>query len=463
MAVEISVTSMGKCKANSPSLRFVDLFAGLGGFHVALAKLGHECVFAAEIDANLRNIYQANFGLRPASDVRFCWKDVPPHDILCAGFPCQPFSKAGTQKGFECLNSGDLFDYVLKVIDQHQPQFLLFENVPNILRHANGATWQRIQDSLRARSYIVECKEISPHQIGVPQIRFRAIIVAAKGGLGTFRWPDLISRSDGMHISSVLDVEPVAADPLPEQYIAYLEAWEEFLTRTKAIANLPSFPIWAMEFGADYPIGTQAPGSLSQRHLARHRGIFGEKLSGKSSLEQRATLPAYVANATEKLPTWKIRFIEQNRIFYAQNKGALEEWLPQIRGFPPSFQKFEWNWKEGSRTIWDKVVQFRASGIRVKNPSTSPSLVALTTSQVPVIAWERRYMTPLECARLQSLNSLPNLPESKTRAFKALGNAVNAEVIGLIAKELLSATEVQRPEQDAGSRQNQPTLRAAAN
>ena len=446
---------------HSHPLRFVDMFAGLGGFHVALARLGHKCVFAAEIDPGLRDLYERNFGLRPASDVRFCWKDVPPHDILCAGFPCQPFSKAGSQKGFRCPDSGDLFDYILKVIDQHQPKFLLFENVPNILRHANGATWQRIQECLRIRNYAVECKEISPHEIGVPQIRYRAIIAAAKGGLGTFRWPDMADSAEKLHISSVLDRQPHDANRLPEQHVAYLDAWENFLTRTKKVSNLPSFPIWAMEFGADYPVGSRAPRSYGQRYLARYKGAFGEKLSGKSTADQRETLPSYVAAATEQLPSWKIRFIEQNREFYSQNRDSLEEWLPQIRSFPPSFQKFEWNWKEGSRTLWDKLIQFRASGIRVKNPTTSPSLVALTTSQVPVVAWESRYMTPVECARLQCLETLPNLPDKKTRTFKALGNAVNAKVVELVAMELLSATGVSDVEVDIVTQRDQKVRRVA--
>lgn len=447
---------------HSRSLRFVDLFSGLGGFHVALASLGHRCVFAAEIEPGLRDLYEKNFGLRPGSDIRFCWKDIPPHDILCAGFPCQPFSKAGSQKGFECADSGDLFEYILKVIDHHEPTFLLFENVPNILHHANGATWRRIQDSLRAREYAVDCKEISPHEIGVPQIRYRAIIVAAKQTLGTFRWPHLKGTLDELHISSVLDQKPAGADLLPEKYVAYLDAWEEFLDLTKHLPALPSFPIWAMEFGADYPLYKQAPASYGQRYLARFKGAFGEKLSGKSSAEQRTALPSYVATTTERqLPNWKIRFIEQNRAFYSQNRAVLDGWLPKIRFFPPSFQKFEWNWKDGGRTLWDKVIQFRASGIRVKNPVTSPSLVALTTSQVPVVAWEKRYMTPHECARLQCLSSLQNLPDSKTRAFKALGNAVNAEVIGLVAMELLSAVGVQGKDTNADIQQTPPMKRAA--
>ena len=162
-------------------LKFVDLFSGLGGFHAALSRLGHKCVFASEIDAELQDLYHANFGIRPLSDIRYCWQDVPSHDILCAGFPCQPFSKAGNQLGFQCPESGDLFEYILSIVDRHAPRFLIFENVPNILRHSDGETWSRIRDSLVERDYSVDFKELSPHLVGVPQIRYRAIIIASLG------------------------------------------------------------------------------------------------------------------------------------------------------------------------------------------------------------------------------------------------------------------------------------------
>lgn len=90
------------------SVRFIDMFAGLGGFHIALRRLGHTCVFATEIDPTLAELYEQNFGIKPAGDLRTCYKVVPPHDILCAGFPCQPFSKAGGQLGFACPKWGQL-------------------------------------------------------------------------------------------------------------------------------------------------------------------------------------------------------------------------------------------------------------------------------------------------------------------------------------------------------------------
>jgi DNA (cytosine-5)-methyltransferase 1 len=126
-------------------MKFIDLFAGLGGFHLALRRLGHTCVFASEIDEDLRQLYQRNFGLLPAGDIRqVSVTDIPSHDILCAGFPCQPFSKAGDQQGFDHPIWGDLFDWVLPIIEHHKPRYILIENVPNLQRHDDGKTWDKI-------------------------------------------------------------------------------------------------------------------------------------------------------------------------------------------------------------------------------------------------------------------------------------------------------------------------------
>ena len=164
------------------SLRFVDLFAGLGGFHQALEKLGHKCVFASELNPGLADLYEKNFGIRPHGDIREAFAEVPSHDILCAGFPCQPFSKAGDQLGFDCPQWGDLFDYVLKILATHEPAYLLIENVPNLLRHDGGKTWERIKARLEELGYQVDKHKLSPYMFGIPQVRERAIIVGARGG-----------------------------------------------------------------------------------------------------------------------------------------------------------------------------------------------------------------------------------------------------------------------------------------
>jgi DNA (cytosine-5)-methyltransferase 1 len=108
--------------------------------------------------------------------------------------------------------------------------------------------------------------------------------------------------------------------------------------------------------------------------------------------------------------------------------------------FPSSLQKLEWNIQGGHQDLWHYVIQFRASGVRVKRRNTAPSLIAMTDTQVPIIAWERRYMTPRECARLQSMESLRRLPDKSSQAFAALGNAVNADVVEKVAAALLKSS-----------------------
>ena len=144
----------------------------------------------------------------------------------------------------------------------------------------------------------------------------------------------------------------------------------------------------------------------------------------------------YARGSKKAFPVWKQKFIQKNRSYYKEYKEFIEPWLPKIQQFPPSLQKFEWNCQEEERDIWKHVIQFRASGVRVKRATTSPSLVAMTSTQIPIISWERRYMTFRECARLQSMEDFKKLPTEKaTRS--SLGNAVNVKVAKLVMEKLI--------------------------
>lgn len=429
----------------SSSFRFVDLFAGLGGFHVALSRLGGACVFAAEWEEHLRVLYKANHGIEPAGDLSPIDPGaIPDHDVLTAGFPCQPFSKAGDQLGFSCSKQGRLFFKVAEIIQAKRPSFFILENVPNLLKHDQGRTMEQIRQVLADElGYHVQATKLSPHEFGTPQIRERVYIVGSRRPLRSFEWP---SRSkEATDIRTVLDRNPSDAKGLSPRVSECLEAWNDFLRRSPTSVELPYFPLWSMEWGADYPFESDTPYAAymrgGTRALGRMKGSHGTKLSTRSGIEDRlSVLPSHARGLVFEYPEWKKHFIRSNRNFYAENRRWIDPWMSKVLPLPSSLQKLEWNAKGGERDIYRYVIQFRASGVRVKRPSKAPSLVAMTDTQVPIIGWERRYMTERECARLQSLDSLKALPHSRPKAFAALGNAVNADVVERVARALFAGT-----------------------
>ena len=163
-------------------IRYIDLFCGLGAFHTAFNTSSRfECVLACDIDEGARAIYELNYGLKPEGDIRkINTTTMPDFDILCAGFPCQPFSIAGNGEGFKDTTKGNLFYDILKIIDAKTPPMCILENVKNLETHDKGKTYATIIDELKKRGYIVTSKVINAVQYGSPQARQRIFIVATR-------------------------------------------------------------------------------------------------------------------------------------------------------------------------------------------------------------------------------------------------------------------------------------------
>ena len=439
-------------------MRFIDLFAGLGGFHKALHELGHECVFASELDLNLRGIYQENWNIDVHGDIKKIVEEeiesIPPHDILCAGFPCQPFSKAGKQLG-RTEDRGNLFDEIDKILEFRQPNYFILENVPFIAKHDNEETWAYMKSRLQELGYEVSHEIYSPQDFGIPQHRQRIFIVGSLIGLEHFSFEMIDNKKvDTINVKNFIDKNPLEAKSLPDVNIECLNIWQEFLSSIPKESKVPGFPIWSMEFGADYPFEDTYPHKMTKKELAKYKGNFGVSLDNMSVKEQMQNLPSY-ARVTKKFPEWKKKYIRKNREFYKENRENIENVVKKISELPSqSWQKLEWNVGDSERNIYNYFLQFRASGIRIKHPNFFPSLVC-TNTQKPIIGWEKRYISKTEALRLQSLENI-SLPENDNAAFRALGNAVNSLIVRLIATELLieledgeqfnDNTEIQTPE-----------------
>lgn len=175
-------------------MKFIDLFAGIGGFHLALSSLGLECVFACEWDKYAQETYFANFGIRPTGDInQIKAEDIPEFDILCAGFPCQPFSIAGVSKknslgrkhGFDDEKQGNLFFEIMRIAKHHRPKVLFLENVKNLLSHDKGNTWSVIHQEISSLNYEIFYQVIDGKDY-VPQHRQRIFIIAFDKNLFPF-------------------------------------------------------------------------------------------------------------------------------------------------------------------------------------------------------------------------------------------------------------------------------------
>ena len=388
------------------SFKFIDLFCGIGGFHQAMKSLGGECVFASDIDEDCRKTYEMNYGITPVGDItKIEAADIPPHDVVCGGFPCQAFSKAGNRLGFDDPTKGTLFFDICRILKYHHPKYVLLENVRNLASHDHGKTWNVIHDKLEELGYnlLPEPVIFSPHYLGIPQHRERVYIMCIRKDIGkihpfTFTKEQIIPCTINSILQDDGEIPNIKEYRISSDLEDLINLWNEFITNIK-VEKLPSFPVWS------------------------------DRLSDLDTTEDLS-----------QYPLWKRNFILKNNELYVNNRQFIDGWLKRARKNPLFFgAKAKLEWQAGQTKnpdIWEQIFQFRPSGIRIKVNTYFPALVAIV--QTSIIGSKKRFLTPRECARLQSFpeNFLPDVKQQQ--AYKQFGNAVNVECVKLFARHMFN-------------------------
>ena len=403
-------------------MKFIDLFCGIGGFHQALGNLGYQCVLASDIDPECRKVYQDNYKLEPCGDINeIVVEDIPDFDILCAGFPCQPFSKAGSQKGFSDTR-GNLFFSICKIIKHHKPRYLLLENVRNLASHDSGNTWKVIQSKISELGYYTYSKPVILNTLyfGVPQSRERVIIMCKRKDLGELKSLPNISRS----LVKPTSLETIIEDNNDEKYKLTSknketeEVWNNFLEiLMDSKIKVPKFPIWTDWWDSD------------------GKGTVVTKKDPKLSEEEN------LINIKKKQDNFYLKYknwIDKNREFYNNNKAVLQPWLEASRKkklWTGAVRKMEWQ-VNGDFNMKEVLWSPRGSGVRIKNTNYSPTLVAMT-SMIPIYGPKSRMLTPRECLRLQSFPDSFKKSTDDNTTYKQAGNAVNIKVVEACARFLI--------------------------
>jgi len=212
---------------------FIDLFSGIGGFHFAARSFGGKCLLSCDIDNMAQKSYEANFKIKPIGDItKVHASDIPDHDLLLAGFPCQPFSIIGNRLGFDDMR-GTLFFEIARILQEKKPQMFVLENVKALSTHNKKQTISRIIETLELLNYKVQWKVLNALDYGLPQKRERTIIVGFLDHTVSFRWPE--KQKEFLSLSKILEHE------VDEKYYASKRIYDK---RHSVHSDANQFSIW---------------------------------------------------------------------------------------------------------------------------------------------------------------------------------------------------------------------------
>ena len=397
-------------------MKYVDLFCGIGGFHQGIERVfpDAKCIFASDFDFPVSEVYKNTYGIDCYNDIKLdethkileqkVLENNGQFDVLFAGFPCQSFSKAGSQQGFKDTNKGILFFQVADILEKYHPRFAILENVRNLISHDNGKTWKTIYKKLRKIGYTVEPHMISPHYLGIPQLRERIFIVCIYDPNHeiekiNIEWPERRNLNtynfEGKKIDEYLDINVDDKYYIDDDKINIINIWEELRLSIEKNGGHFISPIWSYY------------------------------------LNEKPIPSSY--------PEWKKKLIEKNKNFYYENREIIDNWKEKYNSLKftsRSNRKFEWNASSSIQSVWDGIIQFRTSGIRVKNNKCFPTFVAI--NQTPIIGKYKRYITPLEISRLYGFNNLNLNKKDDQQSYKQLGNTVCVDIVACIVEQMLN-------------------------
>jgi DNA (cytosine-5)-methyltransferase 1 len=316
---------------------------------------------------------------------------------------CQSFSNSGKKQGFEDKR-GQLFEYILSIATSKKPSFMFLENVKHIKRIDDGKVFEHIIKRINETGYTVSTTELSPHQLGIPQQRERIVFVCI--------------RNDVYDKDKTLNLTPLSNIP-----IDIVKIFETDKTHTDK-----------------YKISSDDENVLNAWDKMIKKFDVGENLSPTILCKEFNSL--YTNEELELLPTWKKDYMVKNKPLYIKYKIEWDKWLNdnrEILSKKEIYSKLEWQTgktKEND-SIFNHFIQLRQSGIRVKKSEYFPTLVAIV--QTPIYAKEKRFITPRECARLQSFPDDFILHKNDHTAYKQFGNAVNVDVVHFVMSNTLKA------------------------
>ena len=420
-------------------MKFIDLFAGVGGFHAALTNLGHECVFACEIEPELNLLYKKNWGIEAATDIRKVKpENIPDHDILCAGFPCQPFSKINRVRlGLKCPENGDLFSYIVMILMVKRPRFFILENVQKLKSHNGGKDFNEMKKALKEIGYNFDYNICSPVDYGIPQHRPRLFIIGDRDHQPFFMNKPKVKTPN---LDSILENELVDGHYyFTDKQKALLDIWQEFWEKYCDNEDLPH-EICAHEFQATYPYEDEHPGRMPINALRMYHGSYGISLQDMNDEKIKKAVPVYALGSKPTLPEYRIKTIAQNRCFYLLNTVWLNKWLPKLKGYARTHAQLTVNIRDNIKDIRKGIILMtRPSGITISKNNIYPTIVSGVGNDKGIgVGRLNRFLTLKESARLQSFPENLVLPDTHSKAGKAIVNSVNIKVVQGVAETLLN-------------------------